>query len=327
MLPVCQEFDLGISIQEPRYGNDADSFVSAVSRESRGCRQAAWEGLLACIQDPKFALCAVLLKLWALGECPVQARRCLQNCYVLKYHWPLESWRRSRLQTWVPELEGIVTWPKFSCEFDARPFSQISAASASTSILTAKLPAHVGALESALGLTLLESQAVRAGSMFALTGIIYKRSKVASATSGRGAPARFEAFASTSDCLLPCIHFSPHLSAHVSMNWSWHWPILCFQSTQAISEAMGALRQLGTAVSLQTVRYLVTQKSQKVLYRIENCFARAIDRLGSYLLGELDFQKLGVLVFKEVGYFEDVWNNFNPERTPSRSRSERCPLT
>ena len=29
---------------------------------------------------------------------------------------------------------------------------------------------------------------------------------------------------------------------------------------------------------------------------------------------------------QEVGYFEDVWNNFNPERTQSRSRSERCPL-
>ncbi|CAE7029418.1 ANKIB1, partial [Symbiodinium natans] len=106
LLVLAEEFDLGISIQEPRPGNDTDSFVSAVSRESRGCRQAAWEGLLACIQ----------------------ARKCLQNCYILKYHWKPESWRRSRLQTWVPELEGIV-----------------------------------GALESALGLTLLESQAVRAG--------------------------------------------------------------------------------------------------------------------------------------------------------------------
>ena len=48
-----------------------------------------------------------------LGLVGDQARRCLQNCYVLKYHWPSESWRRSRLQTWVPELEGIVTWPEF----------------------------------------------------------------------------------------------------------------------------------------------------------------------------------------------------------------------
>ena len=77
----------------------------------------------------------------------------------------------------------------------------------------------VGALESALGLTMLESQAVRAGfpagpadaaarldagpcqvhsgSMFALTGI-YKCSKVASTTYGRGAPARFEARSSDS---------------------------------------------------------------------------------------------------------------------------------
>eukprot|EP00913_Durusdinium_trenchii_P035180 g32911.t1 len=68
--------------------------------------QAAWEALLACLK----------------------ARRCLQNCYVLKYHWAVEQWRRSRLSTWVPELEGIV-----------------------------------GALESALGLTLLQSEAVKAG--------------------------------------------------------------------------------------------------------------------------------------------------------------------
>lgn len=39
-----------------------------------------------------------------------EARRCLQNCYVLKYHWAVEQWRRSRLSTWVPELEGIATW-------------------------------------------------------------------------------------------------------------------------------------------------------------------------------------------------------------------------
>lgn len=39
-----------------------------------------------------------------------EARRCLQNCYVLKYHWEAEQWRRSRLRNWVPELEGIVTW-------------------------------------------------------------------------------------------------------------------------------------------------------------------------------------------------------------------------
>ncbi|CAE7223249.1 unnamed protein product [Symbiodinium necroappetens] len=201
MLPVCQEFDLGISIQEPRSGNDADSFVSAVSRESRGCRQAAWEGLLACIQ----------------------ARRCLQNCYVLKYHWPSESWRRSRLQTWVPELEGIV-----------------------------------GALESALGLTMLESQAVRAGF-----------------------PAGPADAASTNVPKLP-----QQPTDVVRLLDLRH----LLPQAIAISEAMGALRQLGTAVSLQTARIL------------------SAGRTG----------------FPEVGYFEDVWNNFNPERTPSRSRSERC---
>ena len=48
-----------------------------------------------------------------LGSSPQafrEARRCLQNCYVLKYHWEAEQWRRSRLRNWVPELEGIVTW-------------------------------------------------------------------------------------------------------------------------------------------------------------------------------------------------------------------------
>ncbi|CAE7793985.1 ANKIB1 [Symbiodinium sp. KB8] len=201
LLVLAEEFDLGISIQEPRSGNDADSFVSAVSRESRGCRQAAWEGLLACIQ----------------------ARRCLQNCYVLKYHWPSESWRRSRLQTWVPELEGIV-----------------------------------GALESALGLTMLESQAVRAGF-----------------------PAGPADAASTNVPKLP-----QQPTDVVRLLDLRH----LLPQAIAISEAMGALRQLGTAVSLQTARIL------------------SAGRTG----------------FPEVGYFEDVWNNFNPERTPSRSRSERC---
>lgn len=43
-------------------------------------------------------------------DTPCKARKCLQNCYVLKYHWAPEQWRRSRLRTWVPELEGLATW-------------------------------------------------------------------------------------------------------------------------------------------------------------------------------------------------------------------------
>ncbi|CAE7734766.1 unnamed protein product, partial [Symbiodinium pilosum] len=199
LLVLAEEFDLGISIQEPRATNDTDSFVSAVSRESRGCRQAAWEGLLACIQ----------------------ARRCLQNCYVLKYHWPAESWRRSRLQTWVPELEGIV-----------------------------------GALESALGLTVLESQAVLAG---------------------------FPAGDPAASASVPKLPKQPRDVIRL-LDLRQLLP-----QAIAISEAMSALRQLGTAVSLQTARII------------------SAGRTG----------------FPEIGFFEDVWNNYVPDGTPSRARSER----
>ena len=163
---IFQEFNLGISIEEPRPGDGDSSFLSAVSHESRGGRQSAWEALLACIKvawkdevsildTSKGSLASVKHTLLIFSKnadwiryhryrippkkyllvgltCKAmerergltcfsrvffftswsrsQARRCLQNCYVLKYHWAPEQWRRSRLRTWVPELEGIVPW-------------------------------------------------------------------------------------------------------------------------------------------------------------------------------------------------------------------------
>lgn len=172
LLCLAEEFNLGISIEEPRPGGDGSSFFSAASRESAG-RQAAWEALLACLK----------------------ARRCLQNCYVLKYHWAVEQWRRSRLSTWVPELEGIV-----------------------------------GALESALGLTLLQSEAVKAG--FPTSAEV-----AATGASPKQLPKNPKDILRLFDLrqLLPQVI--------------------------AISEALGTLRQLSRAVSLQTARILDAGKT------------------------------------------------------------------
>lgn len=75
--------------------------------------QSAWEALLACIKvdlvGGGWRDCRIS-KFGVISLAFREARRCLQNCYVLKYHWEAEQWRRSRLRNWVPELEGIVTW-------------------------------------------------------------------------------------------------------------------------------------------------------------------------------------------------------------------------
>eukprot|EP00435_Cladocopium_sp_Y103_P020007 s3396_g4.t2 len=172
LLCLAEEFNLGISIEEPR-GDGDSSFLSAISRESRGGRQSAWEALLACIK----------------------ARRCLQNCYVLKYHWAPEQWRRSRLRNWVPELEGIV-----------------------------------GALESAIGVSLLETQAVRAG--FPTSAEV-----AATGTTPKQLPKNPRDVLRLFDLrqLLPQVI--------------------------AISETLSTLRQLSRAVSLQTERILDAGKS------------------------------------------------------------------
>eukprot|EP00434_Breviolum_minutum_P029248 symbB.v1.2.025870.t1/scaffold2543.1/size76562/2 len=172
LLCLAEEFNLGIGLEEPR-GEGDSSFISAVSRESQGGRQSAWEALLACIK----------------------ARRCLQNCYVLKYHWEAEQWRRSRLRNWVPELEGIV-----------------------------------GALESAIGLTLLESQAVNAG--FPTSAEV-----VATGAAAKQLPKNPKDVLRLFDLrqLLPQVI--------------------------AISETLSTLRQLSRAVALQTARILDAGKS------------------------------------------------------------------
>jgi len=172
LLCLAEEFNLGIGLEEPR-GEGDSSFISAVSRESQGGRQSAWEALLACIK----------------------ARRCLQNCYVLKYHWEAEQWRRSRLRNWVPELEGIV-----------------------------------GALESAIGVTLLESQAVNAG--FPTSAEV-----VATGAAPKQLPKNPKDVLRLFDLrqLLPQVI--------------------------AISETLSTLRQLSRAVALQTARILDAGKS------------------------------------------------------------------
>ena len=54
LLFLAEEFNLGISMEEPRAGDGGSSYFSAVSKESQAGRQSAWEALLACIKAWNF---------------------------------------------------------------------------------------------------------------------------------------------------------------------------------------------------------------------------------------------------------------------------------
>ncbi|CAJ1435625.1 unnamed protein product [Effrenium voratum] len=64
---------------------------------------------------------------WEALEASLRARRCLQHCYALKYLWSESAWQRCRLRHWVPELETAA-----------------------------------GALEAAIGLSVLERELIKA---------------------------------------------------------------------------------------------------------------------------------------------------------------------
>lgn len=132
----------------------------------------------------------------ALEAC-LEARRCLRNCYVLRYSWPEPRWRCSRLRVRTGELEVAV-----------------------------------GALESTLGLVLLEATAEAGG---------LPANAMAEARANAGG-AREEGRSRLPDNprdllrLLDLRQLVPH--------------------AVAVSEQLGALAQLTTAVVLQTGRIL-----------------------------------------------------------------------
>lgn len=68
-------------------------------------QEALAEGLIyiASAFDQDIAYEAVAME--GMQRC-LEARTCLRHCYVLKYHWTEEDWRR-RLNTWVGDLEGV----------------------------------------------------------------------------------------------------------------------------------------------------------------------------------------------------------------------------
>jgi len=117
-----------------------------------------------------------------------------------------------------------------------------------------ELEGIVGALESALGLTILEAEAVRAGFPAQDAGLGTKLPKQ---------PKEVVRLLDLRQVLPQAI---------------------------AVSETMGAFRQLGTAVSLQTARIL----------------------------------HAGRTGFPEVGIVEDTWTSLVGDARPTRSRSERC---
>ncbi|CAJ1353421.1 unnamed protein product [Effrenium voratum] len=183
LLVLAEEFSLGISIQESSPEDGDSAFFSASSLTGAG-RESAWQALLACIQ----------------------ARRVLQNCYALKYRWSFAQWSRSRLRSWVPELEGIV-----------------------------------GALESALGLTVLEAQASGAGFATASAAVALSQQPKPLPRNPRD--------------LLKLMDLRQLLPQAV-----------------VISEQLGALRQLSTAVALQRVgERKGSVISTGILLRSRNC--------------------------------------------------------
>lgn len=173
VLALSAEFGLGLGLEEEDSapnGSTGDAVSSYLSGTSTGgARRAAWEASEHCLQ----------------------ARRCLRHCYALKYYWPPKAWARSRLNKWVPALEGIVS-----------------------------------ALESALGLVLIEAAVQEVGF------------HQASSSTGEGAaPPK----------VLPKVSLS--ILRRIDLRQ-------VLPHAVAISENLGAVRQLGIAVSLQTARIL-----------------------------------------------------------------------
>jgi len=128
---------------------------------------------------------------WEAFQASLQARACLQRCYALKYHWPADAWYRSRLRNWVAELEGIA-----------------------------------GALESAVGLNILESAAQQAG----------LPSSAQSQTEGENDAKQLPTRPAELLKKLDLRQLLPHAIA--------------------ISETSAALRQLSMAASIQTTRII-----------------------------------------------------------------------